>query len=123
MAINNISKINIGKKTIIDSGSIVTMEKNIHVQFGDGFELEFKFENDDMDTNSRSRLLPSELSPKKAILEIINFNNSLGQMILNPMPFASNVMTKLTMFVNFAVYKVGAGTVLHYTFFEEKING
>ena len=118
MVINSISGINVGNKTVIDSGSIVTSEKSVRIKFTGDFEFEFRFKDDIDDKSARAKIV-GEQNSKIAILEIINFNNPLGQMTTTPMPFASNAKTNLTMSVNFAVYILGTGTVLHYTFFEE----
>lgn len=119
MSVNNILKIFIGEKEVIQNGTIVTVEKNVNVQFVGGFEFGFIFLDDVDDKSARVKMVGSRDS-KSVTLEVINFNNSFGQMTIDPMPFASNTETKLTMFISFAVYKVGVGAVLHYTFLEGK---
>ena len=105
---------------VIDAGTVCTFENDpLTIQFGpdeDPLAIEFIFKEEEGQKPAQK----VTGSGKKLILELLNFNNTLGTGNINPMEIGTLNHKKL--FVNFRVYALGQSKtkLIHYTIYQEK---
>lgn len=112
--------IEIGSFTVIGTGSVVLGSfGNFRCTIDDGSErlqFEFAFEKDTENTAARYQM--EVVSPTIGKIRLINFNNSLGEGIVNPLPIGT--LGTLPLFVSFVSHAIGEGRLFNYTFMTRK---
>jgi hypothetical protein len=112
-----------GPADVIASGTIISFEGNpVKIKFGpaDGrLTIIFSFENKkDQNGESNPYMNVKSLDSKTAEFKLFNFNNSLGNGTINPLPIGTLWDKKL--YLHFYVYAQGGARdkIIHYTLFQ-----
>ena len=108
----------VGDFKCLESGSIVLNQSNSIVFTFSGVEIEIVFITNDGEENQSIKALPQ--SNKKLLIQLINFNNSLGTGITRPISIAT-LNSKEEVFLQYVVYSINEIKVMHYTWYSKPI--
>ena len=108
----------VGDREVIASGSVVlTGDGNFQCSISDGketLEVEFLFENDNLDTSERYVL--EAITPDRGRLHLINFRRNISGFAA---PFVLGTLGDRQLYLTVVIYSIGGERLFHYTFTAE----
>lgn len=109
---------------IFDSGTIISFRnESIIFYLTDDLKITLSFINDP--SNQSQKMNPRPINNKEMILELTNFNNSLGTGTTEPLKLGT--LNNRVLYLNFVVYSLGINSqkTFNYTWYlgEEVKNG